>query len=96
MKPEMIDGLDYASASYHSMHGLIVSDWKKIDKSFNWNINIPPNTTALVFIPAKKAGNVKEGGKEASSADGVKFLRMEDDRAVFELGSGSYSFSAEN
>jgi alpha-L-rhamnosidase len=38
---------------------------------------------------------VKEGGKSASSAEGVKFVKMDGQYAVFEIGSGSYSFIAE-
>ncbi|RYY11394.1 MAG: alpha-rhamnosidase, partial [Cytophagaceae bacterium] len=39
---------------------------------------------ALVYLPAKAAGDVTEGGKKASVAAGVRFLRMAGDRAVFE------------
>jgi hypothetical protein len=34
-----------------------------------------------------------ENGAIASSVDGVKFLRMEDDKAIFSISSGNYSFS---
>jgi hypothetical protein len=33
-----------------------------------------------------------ENGTIASSVDGVQFLRMEEDKAVFSVGSGNYSF----
>lgn len=94
MKPEVIEGLNSAKASYQSVHGMIRSDWKRSGKSFNWNITVPANTKALVYIPAASAGKVKEGKKSASSAEGVKFVGMEGDRAVFEVGSGDYSFSS--
>ncbi len=35
-----------------------------------------------------------EGGRPAAGAPGVKFLRMEPGAAVFEVGSGTYSFEA--
>ncbi|MFT2008874.1 glycoside hydrolase family 78 protein [Pontibacter sp. 13R65] len=94
MKPLMIDGLDFVNASYHSMYGLIKSDWKKEKKRFTWKISVPANTKAVVYIPASSEKSVTEGGKKASSANGIKFLRMEGDRAVYELGSGDYSFVA--
>ncbi|MGX5687858.1 glycoside hydrolase family 78 protein [Arcticibacter tournemirensis] len=94
MKPEMIDGLTYAKASYQSVHGLVKSDWKKAGKTFIWNISVPANTRALVYIPASSADKVKEGKKAASASDGLKFLKMEGNRALFEAGSGDYSFTS--
>ncbi|KAA8486287.1 alpha-L-rhamnosidase [Arcticibacter tournemirensis] len=94
MKPEMIDGLTYARASYQSVHGLVKSDWKKAGKTFIWNISVPANTRALVYIPASSAEKVKEGKKAASASDGLKFLKMEGNRALFEAGSGDYSFTS--
>jgi alpha-L-rhamnosidase len=92
MKPSFVSGLDHTKASYQSMHGLIESHWKKKGDELTWNITVPANTKAAVYIPAAAAGDVTEGGKDASAANGVKFLRMEKDRAVFEVGSGKYSF----
>jgi len=37
---------------------------------------------------------VSENGKPASQAQGVKFLRQEGGRAVFEIGSGQYAFES--
>ncbi|KPK80687.1 MAG: alpha-rhamnosidase [Bacteroides sp. SM23_62_1] len=95
MKPSLIEGLDFVKASYHSVHGLIKSDWKKDDNRFIWSITIPGNTKAEVYVPANSENSVTEGGKEASSANGIRFIRMEGDRAVFEIGSGDYSFISE-
>jgi alpha-L-rhamnosidase len=95
MKPSLIEGLDFVKASYHSVHGLIKSDWKKDGPRFIWSITIPGNTKAIVYIPARSENSVTEGGKEASSASGIRFIRMEGDRAVFEIGSGDYSFISE-
>lgn len=94
MKPEMIGGLNYARGSFESIHGVIKSDWKKNGKSFSWNISVPANTKAVVYVPASSVSKVKEGNRPASSAEGVRFVKMEGNRAVFELGSGNYSFNS--
>lgn len=95
MKPELIDGLNYAKGSYQSIHGLIESSWKKSGKSFNWDITVPVNTTAVVYIPASSIKAVKEGKYPiASSSTGIKFIKMENGRAVFEVGSGTYFFDS--
>jgi alpha-L-rhamnosidase len=95
MKPEMIKGLDAVNAEYNSVYGLIKSSWTKSEKDFKWNITIPVNTVARISIPAKAVGQVKESGRKAADVKGLKFIQMEDNRAVFELGSGNYSFVAE-
>jgi alpha-L-rhamnosidase len=92
MKPSLIEGLDYATVSYHSIHGKIKSDWKKDKGNFTWNITIPGNTRAVVYIPSSNINDIIENGAKANTAVGVKFLKIERNKAVFEIGSGAYSF----
>lgn len=93
MKPEIIEGLDYVNASFHSAHGLIKSSWKKTETRFLWNISIPGNTTAIVYIPASSRNAVKENGKIPSKKN-IRFIKMEGSYAVFRVGAGNYAFSA--
>ncbi len=44
------------------------------------------NTTAEVWIPAARPGDVPHPG--------ARFLRMDEGRAVFAIGSGEYRFTA--
>lgn len=92
MKPEMMDGLNFVNASYNSKYGLIKSEWKKEKQNFTWNITVPGNTTATVYIPATSQNSISESGEKLSSAKGVKFIKMDHSRAVCEIGSGEYSF----
>ena len=92
MKPELGEGITWAKGHYDSIQGRISSDWKIENKTFHWNITVPANTTATVYVPAKDAAAVTESGKAASEAEGVKFLRMENDRAVYQVAAGSYGF----
>ena len=92
MKPEMINGLDFVNASYNSIYGEIKSEWKKENQNFSWNISIPANTSAIVYVPANSQNIVTESGGKISSAKGIKFVKMEGSRAIFEIGSGKYSF----
>jgi alpha-L-rhamnosidase len=92
IKPRPGGGLDYAKASYNSINGKIVSDWKIKGEKFTLNITIPANTTATVYVPATGVDSVTEGGKPAAKAEAVSLLRIEDDKAVFAVGSGNYRF----
>jgi alpha-L-rhamnosidase len=85
-------GLDYAKTSYESINGKIVSDWKIKGGKFTLNVTIPANTTATVYVPAGDIESVTEGGEPAAKAGSVNLLRMEDDSAVFAVGSGQYQF----
>ena len=55
---------------------------------------IPANTSAIVYIPAESSGNVREGKQPAETAKGVKFLRLENRRAVYQIQSGNYNFTS--
>jgi len=87
-------GITSAKASYESIHGRIVSDWRLKDGTFTLNVTIPPNTTATVYIPAGSAESVTENGRPATSAEGVSFLRMDPGEAVWAVGSGNYRFTS--
>jgi hypothetical protein len=40
------------------------------------------------------AASVTESGKLTGEADGVKFLRLENNTAVYQVGSGKYQFQS--
>ncbi len=92
MYPRVIGELTSAKAYRKSMYGKIVSDWSIENGTFEWRIEVPANTTATVYVPADAPAHVLESGRAAEGADGVEFLRMEDDRAVFAVDSGRYVF----
>lgn len=93
MAPEIIQGLDSVDASYQSVHGEIKSKWVSTAAGFRWNISIPANTTARIWIPASSENRVQEGAGLATKATGVKFVKMEAGKAVYEISSGDYAFS---
>jgi len=96
IRPQPGGGFSYAKASYESIHGEIVSDWKIEDRTFTLNVTIPPNTTATVYVPARDPESVTESGLPAPGSEGVRFLRMEAGKAVYEVGSGDYVFVSED
>jgi alpha-L-rhamnosidase len=87
--------INWVKARYDSIHGRIVSNWRRTNDRFELEITIPANTTATVYVPAASTEHVTENGKPLAKANGVKFLRMEGDRAVLAVVSGSYRFVSE-
>jgi len=94
IKPLLLGDLTWVEASHNSMHGLIASHWRKRGDQFTLEVTIPPNTSATIFVPSKDAVAVTESGKPAAKADGVKFLRTENNAAVYAVGSGTYRFKS--
>jgi len=72
------------------MYGKIKSHWKRNGTNLTWDISIPANTTAEVHIPAGVAEDVKERSGQGKD---LKFIRMDGDRAVFELSSGDFTLN---
>ena len=58
-------------------------------------VMIPANTTATVYVPATDAAGVTESDQLADKAVGVKFLRIENNTAVYAVGSGTYRFQSD-
>ncbi len=92
MKPKPVKGLTSVNAAYRSMHGGIESKWHIKNNEFYWNIRIPANTKATLYIPADNQKVVYESGAIAAKSPGVTFVKMEGKRAVFKVESGCYAF----
>lgn len=86
--------LTWARARYRSPYGEIVSDWKVADGILTWKIVVPANTRATVYVPTRDSGAVRESGKPASQATGVKSVGVDNGEAAYEVGSGRYRFVA--
>ncbi len=95
IQPAIADGLTWARASYRSISGRVASGWKVDGKKLHLTVEVPPNTTATVFVPAANADGVTEGGAPAAKAKGVAFERFENGAAVYRVGSGRYEFASE-
>ena len=95
IRPHLLD-LDYAKGTVPTQRGEVTVNWQRKDGNLRLAVTIPANTTATVHVPTTNPAAVTESGKPAEKAEGVKFLRAEKTRAVYEIGSGSYVFEAKN
>ncbi len=94
MKPVPVGDLTHVRASRLTPHGVVFSEWRIEGDAFTWRVTVPPNASATAYVPAKDADAVTEGGKSAAEAEGVRFLRAEDGRAVYEVQAGHYLFAS--
>ncbi len=94
IKPIVVGDISWAKGSYQSVSGLITVNWKLERDIFSLDVTIPANTTALIYLPNVEGNAVKESGKIITRAIGIKFVKTENDKVVYEVGSGSYHFSS--
>lgn len=96
LKPEFGGSFTYASGSYKSVRGTIESGWT-LDKdsgAFTYDALVPANTGATLYLPVLDEGTaVLESGTVAEDSPGVTFVGYENGFNVYNLESGSYSFS---
>lgn len=77
--PQVVDGLTHVKCTHRTIRGTVVSNWTKSGSKTDFEIVIPPDTTALIRLPLKENDKLTESGKPIH------------DRKI-ELGSGSYRF----
>ena len=92
--PQGQDHITSADAKYNSYYGDIKSAWlMRPDGNLAYTATVPANTTATLYLPlADNTDVVYEGTVKAKKANGVKFIKNENGKAVYELTSGTYSF----
>jgi alpha-L-rhamnosidase len=95
MRPVPAGGLTAVRASFQSPVGRVSSEWSVHPDRFEWAVTVPPNSGATVSVPAPDEKSVRESGRPAKKAEGIRFLRMEKGYAAFEVESGTYRFSVE-
>ena len=86
LKPYVPTALKQAEGTLETVKGTISSSWRQNDGKFVWNINIPANSQAEVFVPCT-AGSVTVNGRKAkcTAVDGYIPLT---------LGSGHYEIKS--
>lgn len=92
LRPFLGEGLDFARGSYRTMHGEIVSDWKRLGSKLAWDIRVPANTTAKVFVPSASNSPVTEACQPVEQSAGMRVVGRDGSFLVCEATSGDYSF----
>jgi alpha-L-rhamnosidase len=94
-EPDPTGKMTWAKGYYDSDYGRISSSWKMEHKKLIYAATVPANTTATLYLPAVDIKTIKEGGKPVANSKGIRFIRFQKGKAVYELQSGSYEFTAQ-
>ena len=84
-------GADFTQMRAEQMtpYGRAMAEWRKAEGEFMLDVEIPVNTTAEIYVPVEANGKVTS----PQEAD-VKRKGEKDGYAIFEVGSGRYTFVA--
>lgn len=84
-------------ADFWSNYGPIKAAWQSDGGvELTYDVTIPANTTATLYMPVPEGYELKESGQSVSEYPDIEYLGIEDGRAVCRLGSGSYRFTVDN
>jgi alpha-L-rhamnosidase len=89
LKPNFIDGLQKFEGEHKSLYGKIISSWEKLNNSIHYNVSVPANSTATLFLNAEI---VTLNGKELPENKEVHTGNRDDRTICLFLKSGSYKF----
>jgi hypothetical protein len=92
IRPEVVSDVSRCVCNYESIHGMISSRWQRNREGIKFFVTVPVNTSATVHLPDTHKETLYESGKPVSQAEGVRFLRKDPHRLVYELQSGEYEF----
>jgi alpha-L-rhamnosidase len=86
--------LTSAGASYNSPYGKVSSAWKIENGKFKLETIVPPNTTALIVIPANTEEDLLLDGQPFSENANVKLLKKTENSFELKVQPGKWNFSA--
>jgi hypothetical protein len=92
IRPEVVGDVTQATTSHESMYGPISTNWAKTKDSFQLRVEIPANTTAIVYLPATVSSKIIEGNHPVVNNKEMQILGKEEGRMKVRIGSGSYLF----
>ncbi|MFZ1932925.1 MAG: family 78 glycoside hydrolase catalytic domain [Thermoguttaceae bacterium] len=94
IRPGIVGNLTSAKAELQSLYGKIESNWVVAENQLTLTVEVPINTSATVFVPTDDPLLVSESERPPSFSRGVKPSKTAGPGAVFEVGSGHYTFRA--
>jgi len=93
IQPFIEKGLTNASASLQTNYGMVSSSWISSEGRLEFNVEIPANTTASIYIPAKDEASVTENGKPLNASEDFVVKGRLPGFVVVTSGSGKYRFT---
>jgi len=91
IRPQMVPELDWVRCRYDSVRGPIESNWQREAESLQLDVTIPPNTSAMIFLPQTDIRQITENSRCVDSIQEIELVRRLPE-VVLKVGSGKYHF----
>jgi hypothetical protein len=95
LKPQVVDGIEWARGEYRSPRGRIASSWRKEPGRLVLEVEVPVNATAEVHVPAPAGARILESGRRLVGRPDVTPRPRAGNATVVAVGSGRYRFEVE-
>jgi alpha-L-rhamnosidase len=86
IQPKVVGDLTFVKGHYTTPQGTARSEWKRDGNRLRLTVTVPPNTTATIHVPTL-------GGRVAGTPRRAEFLRTTGGYAVYQVPSGTYTFT---
>jgi alpha-L-rhamnosidase len=93
VKPFIPDSLNFVKAKVETIRGTISSQWKIENGMFTLDVEVPFNTSAVIYVPGNSYEEVKESGKPLSESEGAEYIGHDGGYHKMKVGSGKYLFT---
>lgn len=92
MRPIFTSPFEWVKRTLETPYGPVTSAWEKKNGTIQWEIEIPPNAHATVFLPIDDVSCIMESGTDLDAAKCVAYEKGEDGMLSLKTGSGKYCF----
>jgi alpha-L-rhamnosidase len=93
IRPEPGGGFTHAAAQLETVYGPAAVRWQTANSQLTLDVTVPPNATALVYVPTTAPASVREGGRALGK--GLTAEAAQPGYQPVRVGSGQYRFTAE-
>src|SRR4030095_14773189 len=90
IRPHLGGHLSVANADLEAVYGKLHVHWKLGEGKFMMDFEIPPNTSASIFIPASSAESITESGKPLRELKEIMIKGQAGNYFELQTGSGNY------
>jgi hypothetical protein len=92
LKPQVVDGIDWARGEFHSPRGRVASAWRREPGRIVFEVEVPVNAGAELHLPASSRAVVTEAGRSIGGRRDMTVRFRTDEAVVVGIGSGRYRF----
>lgn len=89
-------GLQWAKGQIETSFGVIRSNWNITGSKFRLRVSIPPNTSAIIVLPANKNSELIKENHISNSVQNINIKSQNGNTTNIEVDAGNYTFTVIN